>query len=111
ITVGNRLTNVPEHTASLWTTYELQSGDLKGLGFGLGLYYAGDRYADLENTSILPSYFRTDSAIYYKQENWRLGLNFRNLFNETYYETSQSRNIIYPGAPFTVIGSFSIQLP
>ncbi|MBC6436466.1 TonB-dependent siderophore receptor [Nostoc sp. HG1] len=110
IAVGNRIDNVPEHGASLWTSYELQSGDLKGLGFGLGLYYAGDRYADLENTSIMPSYFRTDSAIYYKRDNWRLGLNFRNLFNETYYETSQSRNIIYPGAPFTIIGSFSIQL-
>ncbi|WP_238393216.1 TonB-dependent siderophore receptor [Myxacorys almedinensis] len=109
VVVGNRINNVPEHAASLWTTYELQSGDLKGLGFGLGLYYVGDRYADLENTSIMPSYFRTDFAIYYKRDNWRLGLNIRNLFNETYYETSQSRNIIYPGAPFTVIGSFSIQ--
>ncbi len=109
IPVGNGLINVPEHAASLWTTYELQSGDLQGLGFGLGLYYVGDRNADLENTSILPSYFRTDAAIYYKRDNWRLGLNFRNLFNETYYETAQSRNIIYPGAPFTVIGSFSIQ--
>ncbi|MBD2448910.1 TonB-dependent siderophore receptor [Nostoc sp. FACHB-152] len=109
IPVGNRIDNVPEHAASLWTTYELQSGDLKGLGFGLGLYYVGDRYADLENTSIMPSYFRTDSAIFYKQDNWRLALNFRNLFNETYYETSQARSTIYPGAPFTVIGSFSIQ--
>ncbi|GJD19483.1 ferrichrome-iron receptor [Rivularia sp. IAM M-261] len=109
IPVGNRLINVPEHAASLWTSYELQSGDFKGLGFGLGLYYVGDRNADLENTSILPSYFRTDSAIYYKRDNWKLALNFRNLFNETYYETSQSRSIIYPGAPFTVIGSFSIQ--
>lgn len=109
IPVGNQLINVPEHAASLWTTYELQSGDLKGLGFGLGLYYVGDRFADLENTSVLPSYFRTDSAVYYRQDNWRLALNFRNLFNETYYETSQGRNIIYPGAPFTVIGSFSIQ--
>jgi iron complex outermembrane receptor protein len=109
IAVGNRIDNVPEHAASLWTSYELQSGDLKGLGFGLGVYYVGDRYADVENTSVLSSYFRTDSAIYYKRDNWRLALNFRNLFNETYYETSQARNIIYPGAPFTVIGSFSIQ--
>ncbi len=109
IPVGNGLINVPEHAASLWTTCELQSGDLQGLGFGLGLYYVGDRNADLENTSILPSYFRTDAAIYYKRDNWRLALNFRNLFNETYYETSQGRNTIYPGAPATVIGSFSIQ--
>ncbi|RUT07363.1 ferrichrome-iron receptor [Dulcicalothrix desertica PCC 7102] len=109
IPVGNQLINVPTHAASLWTTYELQNGNLKGLGFSLGLYYVGERNADLENTSILPSYFRTDSAIYYKRDNWRLALNFRNLFNQTYYETSQSRDIIYPGAPFTVIGSFSIQ--
>ncbi|MBD2360320.1 TonB-dependent receptor [Anabaena minutissima FACHB-250] len=109
ISVGNRIFNVPEHSASFWTTYEIQQGSLQGLGFGLGLYYVGDRFADNENTSTLVSYFRTDSALYYKRDNWRLGLNFRNLFNETYYETSQSRNIIYPGAPFTVIGSFSIQ--
>lgn len=109
IPVGNRLIDVPRQTASLWTTYILQSGYLKGLGFGLGLYYVGDRYADLLNTSILPSYFRVDSAIYYRRDKWKLALNFRNLFNETYYETSQGRNIIYPGAPFTVIGSFSIQ--
>ena len=109
IPVGNRLINVPEHAASLWTTYEIQSGDLQGLGFGLGLYYVGDRNADLENTAILPSYFRTDSAIYYKRDNWKLAFNFQNIFNETYYETSQARNIIYPGAPFTVIGSLSIE--
>lgn len=109
IPVGNRLINVPEHAASLWTKYELQSGNLKGLGFGLGLYYVGDRNADLENTSILSSYFRVDSAIYYRRNNWRAALNFRNLFNEAYYETAQGRNIIYPAAPFTVIGSFSLQ--
>ena len=109
IPVGNRIDNIPEHAASLWTTYEIQNGNLSGLGFGLGLYYAGDRFADLENTSTLPGYVRADSAIYYSRDNWRLGLNIRNLFNATYYETSQSRNIIYPGAPLTVIGSFSVQ--
>nr|MBW4558806.1 TonB-dependent siderophore receptor [Trichormus sp. ATA11-4-KO1] len=109
LTVGNRIFNVPEHSASLWTTYEIQQGSLQGLGLGLGLYYVGDRFADNENTSTMVNYFRTDSAIYYKRDNWRLGLNFRNLFNVTYYETSQGRNIIYPGAPFTVIGSFSIE--
>ncbi|MCG6137824.1 MAG: TonB-dependent siderophore receptor [Nostoc sp. LLA-1] len=107
--VGNRLQNVPKHAASLWTTYELQQGDLQGLGFGLGLYYVGEKNVDLANTATIPSYFRTDSAIYYKRDNWRLALNIRNLFNTTYYEAAQSRQFIYPGAPFTVIGSFSIQ--
>src|SRR4028119_759714 len=48
--VGNQLVNVPENSASLWTTYELQSGALKGLGFGVGLRYVGEREGDLENS-------------------------------------------------------------
>lgn len=109
IRVGNRLMNVPQHAASLWTTYEIQEGDLQGLGFGLGLYYVGDKFVDPQNTATLPSYFRTDSAVYYNRDNWRLALNIRNLFDTTYYEAAQSREFIFPGAPFTVIGSFSIQ--
>ncbi|MGF1518698.1 MAG: TonB-dependent siderophore receptor [Nodosilinea sp.] len=63
IPVGNRIFNVPQHAASLWTTYEIQQGNLQGLGLGLGLYYVGDRFADNQNTSTMLDYFRTDSAI------------------------------------------------
>ena len=34
---GDFLSNVPENTANLWTTYEVQSGDFQGLGLGLGI--------------------------------------------------------------------------
>ncbi|MDF5706213.1 MAG: TonB-dependent siderophore receptor [Nostoc sp. S4] len=105
--VGNRLENVAENTASLWTTYELQQGKFKGLGFGLGLYYVGDRPGDFEQSFILPSYLRTDAALFYKQNNWRVGLNFKNLFDTNYYLETQGREVVYPGAPFTVIGSVS----
>ncbi|WP_017652819.1 TonB-dependent siderophore receptor [Fortiea contorta] len=105
--VGNRLQNVAENTASLWTTYELQQGNLKGLGFGLGLYYVGDRPGDFQQSFILPSYFRTDASLFYKQDNWRIGLNVKNIFDITYYVETQGRNIVYPGEPFTVIGSVS----
>lgn len=40
---GRRRDNVPEHAASLWTTYEMQQGSLQGLGLGLGLFFVGDR--------------------------------------------------------------------
>jgi iron complex outermembrane recepter protein len=63
IPVGNRLFNVPETSASLWTTYRIQQGNLRGLGFGLGLYYVGDRFGNLANNFVLPSYFRTDAAL------------------------------------------------
>jgi outer membrane receptor protein involved in Fe transport len=34
--VGNQLNNTPENAFNLWTTYEIQTGGLQGLGFGLG---------------------------------------------------------------------------
>ena len=37
------LINAPSSGASLWTTYEIQSGSLQGLGFGAGIFYVGDR--------------------------------------------------------------------
>ncbi|MEH2010280.1 TonB-dependent siderophore receptor [Nostoc sp.] len=105
--VGNLLDSVAKNTVSLWTTYEIQRGSLQGLGFGLGLYYVGDRQGDLDNSFVLPSYFRTDAALYYKRNNWKFALNIKNLFDEKYYETSQGRDIIYPGAPLTVLGTIS----
>ncbi|MGD1939161.1 MAG: TonB-dependent siderophore receptor [Cyanophyceae cyanobacterium] len=53
--VGNRRAGIPEHSASLWTTYRIQSGDLEGLGFGLGFNYVGNRKVDLDNTNSLNS--------------------------------------------------------
>ena len=110
IPVGDRLNNVAENTANLWTTYEIQTGNLQGLGFGLGLFYVGERETELPNSNAeLPSYFRTDAAIFYRRDNWRAAINIRNLFDTEYYETSQFRNIVYPGAPFTVVGTLSVE--
>ncbi|HEY9778872.1 MAG TPA: TonB-dependent siderophore receptor [Leptolyngbyaceae cyanobacterium] len=110
IPVGDRLTNVAENTANLWTTYEIQTGNLQGIGFGLGLFYVGERETELPNSNAeLPSYFRTDAAIFYRRDNWRAAINIRNLFDTEYYETSQFRNIVYPGAPFTVVGTLSVE--
>ncbi|ERN43017.1 TonB-dependent siderophore receptor [Rubidibacter lacunae KORDI 51-2] len=105
--VGNRLPGVPEHSASLWTTYEIQTGDLAGLAFSLGFNWVGDRTGDLNNSFDLDSYFLTNAAISYKRENWRIGLNVLNLFDVNYIEgTPRTRTRgIQPGDPFTVLGS------
>jgi iron complex outermembrane receptor protein len=109
-TVGNRLANVPKNSASLWSTYEIQKGPVKGLGFGLGLLYVGDRSGDLDNSFELPGYFRTDAAIFYQTEQVRVGINFQNLFDVNYFPSSaQFRESVYVGDPFTVVGSVSIQ--
>ncbi|MEP0949124.1 TonB-dependent siderophore receptor [Leptolyngbya subtilissima DQ-A4] len=107
LAVGNRLNNVPEHAASLWTTYELQSGALQGLGFGLGLFYVGDRQGDLDNSFQVPGYTRTDASVFYNRDDFRIGLNIENLFDITYFEAAESRLRVFYGAPFTIRGTVS----
>ena len=108
---GNRLFNSPRHSASLWTTYEIQTGSLEGLGVGLGINYVGRRFGDLANSFEVDDYLLTNAALFYERENWRLGLNFNNLFDVDYISSTNNsrRTSNSPGAPFSVIGSVSIQ--
>ncbi len=106
--VGNRLPSVPDNQASLWTTYQIQRGNLKGFGFGLGLFYVGERQPDLANSGTVPSYLRTDAALYYRRDRFNAAINFRNLFNVDYASFSGfGRLYIIRGEPFTITGSIS----
>ncbi|MEM9543255.1 MAG: TonB-dependent siderophore receptor [Cyanobacteria bacterium P01_E01_bin.42] len=110
IPVGNRLAGIAEHSASLWTTYEIQSGDLEGLGFGLGFTYVGERQGENSNTFQVDGYFLTNAAIFYGRDNWQFRLNANNLFDIDYIEAvgnGRARGI-YPGTPLTVRASFSV---
>jgi iron complex outermembrane recepter protein len=106
---GNRLNNAPENAVSLWTTYKLQKGSLEGLGFGLGIFFVGERQGDLDNSFQLPSYTRTDAAIFYERGKIKTAINFRNLFDIDYFETAENDLRVYPGTPFTVLGSVSFK--
>jgi iron complex outermembrane recepter protein len=106
---GNRLNNAPENAVSLWTTYKLQQGSLEGLGFGAGIFFVGERQGDLDNSFQLPSYTRTDAAIFYERGKFRTAVNFRNLFDIDYFETAENDLRVYPGTPFTVVGSVSFE--
>ncbi len=64
IPIGDKLYGVPRNSASLWTTYQIQSGNLQGLGFGLGLAFVGEQEARVPNNLTLPSYVRADAAIF-----------------------------------------------
>ena len=101
IPVGDRLRGVPRNGASLWTTYDIQTGSLSGLGFGAGLYYAGAREQNLPNYVVLPSFVRADAAISYRLPKATLRLNIKNLFDKKYYELGSDGP--YPRAPRTVL--------
>lgn len=106
---GNQLANVPDNQFSLWTTYEIQDGDLQGLGFGLGFFYLSDRPGTLENSFTLPSYFRTDAALFYERDNWRAQVNLENIFDIEYFTSSDEFLFANPGAPFTVTAKVAVE--
>ena len=109
--VGSRLSNIPEHSASLWTTYEIQKGNLQGLGFGIGFNFVGERKGGLPNSFEVDSYFLTNAALFYNRENWQLRLNFDNIFDEEFIEAVGESSVrgVHPGEPFTVRGSIAVQ--
>lgn len=109
IPVDDRLRGIPRNTASLWTTYELQSGDLQGLGFGLGLVYVGEREGRLPNNDFeLPSYFRTDTSLFYRRDRYEAAVSIKNLFdNREIYNTQGF--FVTPAAPLTVLGTIKVK--
>ena len=110
--IGSRFPNIPENSAGLWTTYEIQQGDLEGLGLGIGFNYVGERRGGLPNSFEVDSYFLTNAALFYNRQNWQLRLNFNNLFDVDFIETVDTSTVrgIFPGRPFEVRGSVSVQL-
>lgn len=102
--IGNALSNVPRHHASVWSSYDFQAPALKGLGAGAGLYYVGAREANLPNTYRLPGYVRADAALYYRSGPWRTQLNLINLFDRRYYTGGAASVFNYaldPARPFS----------
>jgi iron complex outermembrane recepter protein len=64
---------------------------------------------NLENTFVLPNYFRTDAAIFYNRDRIKASLNFNNLFDEEYFESAYGDLSVYPGEPFIVQGTVSYE--
>ncbi len=122
--IGSRVPNIPLNQGSLWTTYFIQDGPFKGLGAGIGMFAQGKRKGvnectDPSNCSAqvdLQGFARMDAAVYYRKPeifprtNLLAALNFTNLLDQRYFAgTLDIREVIYTGAPFTVIGSVKLE--
>lgn len=121
---NSRVPNSALHQGSLWTTYFFQEGVVKGFGAGVGMYAQGKRNGifqcqDPTNCSApfeLPGFVRMDAALYYRKPefftktNLLAAINFTNLLDQRYFTGAQNfREIVYTGAPFTVIGSVKLE--
>lgn len=92
VEVGERPTQIPGHTASLWADYSLQRGPLSGLGFGAGVRYLGTTYGDIPNTIEAPAATLADAALYYDWSGFRLGVNVQNVFDDAYVASAFARS-------------------
>lgn len=108
---GNRLTGVPYWSASLWSTYRLQSGPAKGVKLGAGAIYVGERDGDLDNSYDVDGYHRFDASVSYPlTPHVEIALNVENLTDEEYIAAPVGRNENYPGAPLSVIAGLKFKL-
>lgn len=93
---GNRLAQLPRHSASLWNRYDFSDR----LGAGLGVIYRGDLYASVDNMVAIPAFTRVDAALYWTlNPSLQLQLNVENLGNTRYFASANSNSNISPGAP------------
>lgn len=79
--VGKSPTLKSKHLASAWLDYTVQSGSLRGVGFGLGARYTGPQFKDEQNTKSFAGRTSYDAAISYKYGQWQTRLNATNLTN------------------------------
>ncbi len=93
---GNRLAQLPEHSASLWNRYDFSPS----FGAGLGIVYRGSIYANVDNKVALPAFTRFDAAVYWTLNPMlQVQLNVENLADRRYFASAHSNNNISPGAP------------
>ena len=85
---GGEPREVPDHTLSLWTTYQVNDK----FGYGIGFTRQGD--SNISNNKpglILPEYTRVDFAAYYDvSEDLAIRLNIENLTDKVYFPHSHS---------------------
>lgn len=110
IKTGNRLEGVPIMSGSLWSSYQLQEGPFRGLGFGAGVIAVGERKGDIDNTYDVGGYARIDASVFYDiNDKTRVSLNGRNLTDRKYIETVASTDGNYAGDPAEVVATLSMK--
>ena len=94
---GGEPREIPEQTASLWATYQVNDN----FGLGFGITHQGE--SNIKNDKpglILPDYTRVDFAAYYDiSEDLSLQLNVENITDELYFPHSHSTHQASVGEP------------
>jgi len=101
---GNRINDVAKRNASLFVTWKPELGWYAETGLTL----VGERYADNQNTTVLPGYGRWDALAGFRTHDWDVRAALSNLTDKTYYSSATSAAQIQVGDPrsLVVTGSY-----
>ncbi|HEX6177356.1 MAG TPA: TonB-dependent siderophore receptor [Thermoanaerobaculia bacterium] len=93
---GARLAHVPEHSFSLWNTFDMTDR----LAIGAGVLHQTEVFASTDNRVVLPGWTRVDAGVFFDvTQNLRAQINIENLLDADYYLFAHNNNNITPGSP------------
>lgn len=104
---GTPTINAPKNIFNAWTTYEVQRGVVRGLGFGVGGRHYTDQSGDLGHTFDLPGYGLVDASMTYRHGPTLWQVNANNLGNTRYWAGSYNNVYVKPGEPRVIRGTVS----
>ena len=102
---GNRINDVAKRNASLFVTWKPELGWYAETGLTL----VGERYADNQNTTVMPGYGRWDALAGFRTHDWDVRAALSNITDKTYYSSATSAAQIQIGDPrsLVVTGTYS----
>ncbi len=84
--VGQSELFLSKQTASVYSSYTLGSGVLRGASFGAGVHYVSSQRTAYDNSTLpIPGYALADVTVGYSIEKWLIQLNARNIFDKRYF--------------------------
>jgi TonB-dependent siderophore receptor len=105
--LGNTPRGVADWQVSFFTSYQLQGGALKGLGFSAGMFAVDDRPVVESQRGRIDGYQRVDFGLFYdSSKDVRVAVQLRNAFDEKYIETLERTNgLNHFGSPRAVMAT------
>ncbi|WP_329904667.1 TonB-dependent receptor [Porphyromonas pogonae] len=82
---GKRPYGVPKHVGNFWTSYQLNSGILEGLGVGLGGNFQSEIPLFDTYDIVGDGYAKFDASLFYDRKKYRIAIKVNNVTNKTYY--------------------------
>ncbi|MBB1138129.1 TonB-dependent receptor [Myroides sp. WP-1] len=116
---GELLPGAPKNSGSIWLKYVFSTTAVKGLGFGVGMYYVDQRRlsesigkdaAGNAQWGYLPAYTTANAAVYYHVDKFKIAVNINNIFDKYYFLGGFDYTRVFAGAPRNVMVALSYAL-